>query len=135
MHSLKHHFPIHKLLKALAVGLALAAFPAALSAQTGNAPQDTRADCRAQADAKGLRSGAERQAFMRQCVHGSPAPKPMASSNAAPPAVSQPPAAGAPKVAAPPPDRTTLCNQQAADKGLRGPERREFMRQCMRGTN
>lgn len=141
MQTLNTHFPILTLFKTLAMGILMAVLPQPLMAQTG-APQDIRAGCRQQADAKGLRSGTERQAFMRQCVHGtgSPVAKPAQPAvPAQPPAAAKPaakptpPAAATPPaVAPPPPDRMTECNKQATDKGLRGPARRDFMRQCMR---
>lgn len=123
-------FRIQMLFQAMAMGLVMAVFPLSATAQTGTAPPDVRTDCRQQADAKGLRSGPERQAFMRQCVHGSstPAAKPAPPLMVKPPVATTPP----PAAAAPPPDRTAECNKQANDKGLRGPERRDFMRHCMR---
>jgi hypothetical protein len=107
---------------------------------------ERRADCQKQAADKGLSSSPERQSFMRECVHGKTAAKPAAPAEpakaavpaepakAATPAEPAKPAAAKDPVKAPPPaSRRDDCRKQASDKGLRGPERRDFMRACMRG--
>ncbi len=126
--------------------------------QTPPPSPERRADCQKQAADKGLRSGPERQSFMRECVHGKTAAKPAVPAvpaepakpaipaSSTKPAVPAEPAKAAtpaepataatvkePAKASPPPNRQDACRKQADAKSLRGPERRDFMRGCMRG--
>lgn len=139
----------------LLIPIALAGLGLAIPgwSQTPPPNQERRADCQKQAADKGLRSGPERQSFMRECVHGKTAAKPAVPAEpakaavpaepakAATPATPAPPVEAAKpatarepaKFAPPPPNRRDECRKQADAKSLRGPERRDFMRSCMRG--
>lgn len=108
--------------------------------QSAAPSRERQADCQKQAAEKGLRSGPERRDFMRQCVHGTATPtaakaapaaepaKPATPAEPAKPAMAKEPA----KVSAPPPNLKDECRKQADEKSLRGGERRDFMRSCMR---
>lgn len=92
-----------------------------------------QAECQKQAADKGLRSGPERRDFMRECVHGKGMPPAAQAQPAAPAEPAKPDTAksAAKTFAPPPPNRQDACNKEADKKGLRGPDRRDFMRGCM----
>jgi hypothetical protein len=119
---------------------------------------ERQAECQKQAAEKGLRSGPERQSFMRECVHGkaavpATAAKPATPAEAAKPAMAKEPAkpavpaepaksatpvepakpavAKAPAKAPPPASRKDDCMKQADEKSLRGADRKSFMQSCM----
>lgn len=88
-------------------------------------PQQQRmADCNKQA---GEKKGPDRRDFMRQCMHGdkaAPAPAP------APQAIPEAKPAEALKMTQQ--DRMRDCNKQASEKGVKGPDRRAFMSDCLK---
>lgn len=80
------------------------------AAKTLTASQQRMVDCNKEASAKNL-LGTQRREFMRTCMHGDAANLPPAT----------------------PQNRMRACNQQAAEQGLTmGPQRREFMSQCLK---
>lgn len=121
----------------------LAALGLALPASAQNTSR--QAECQKQAADKGLRHGPERRDFMRACVHGKGAVPATPAQPAQPgkqggttvPATPAQPAtpdkANAPPkgFTPPPPNRKDACNHEANQKALRGPERRDYMRDCM----
>jgi hypothetical protein len=127
----------------LLIPLAMAGLALTVPSWGQNAPvsQERRADCQKQAAEKGLRSGPERQSFMRQCVHGSPTPPAAAAAQPATPAQAAKPAMPAepakpamvkePAKAPAPMGSMADCQKQADEKSLRGPDRKSFMRSCM----
>ncbi len=80
------------------------------TAKTLTASQQRMVDCNKEASAKNL-LGIQRREFMRTCMHGDSAKPPLAT----------------------PQNRMRVCNQQATAMGLTmGPQRREFMSQCLK---
>ncbi|MBI5331148.1 MAG: PsiF repeat protein [Betaproteobacteria bacterium] len=126
--------------------LCLAAAPLAQAADAPAAekkltPQQNRmADCNKQA---GDKKGADRRDFMRTCMHGDKAAAPAAAA-AKPAAPAKPEAAapakpeaakaadGAEKKLTPQQSRMGECNKQATAKGVKGPDRRAFMSDCLK---
>ena len=83
-------------------------------------PQQQRmADCNKQA---GDKKGPDRRDFMRQCMRGDKAAPPEVKPDAKP--------ADAPKMSQQ--DRMRDCNKQASEKGVKGPDRRAFMSDCLK---
>ncbi|MEW5771772.1 MAG: PsiF family protein [Pseudomonadota bacterium] len=115
---------------------------AADAAKPLTASQQRMADCNKEA---GDRRGAERRDFMRQCMHGGGKPgavPAMPATPAAPASAATPATPATPAVPATPPspaepakmtqqERMRYCNQAAGDK--RGPDRRSFMSECLKG--
>lgn len=119
------------------IPLLLAGFTLALPAWSQS--PDRQDACQKQASEKGLRSGPERMAFMRECVHGI-APAAAAPTKPATPAETLKPAKPAMPAAAkepeksqaaPPLSRMKECKQLAKKKSLHGHDRQEFMSSCM----
>ncbi len=74
------------------------------------AKQSKMAACNAQANNKGLGEGTgdERTAFMKECLSAKPAKASGVQQN-----------------------KMKTCNKESAEKGLRGDERKTFMRTCL----
>jgi hypothetical protein len=111
----------------LSCGLALAADSDAKKADTAAAKQLTSSqqrmvDCNKEATGK---KGMERRDFMRQCLHGGGGKPASAAATPAPAA----PAADA-KVTQQ--SKMKDCNKQAGEKALKGPERKAFMKECLK---
>lgn len=122
------------LLAALFLSASLAQAADTPAAEKKLTPQQQRmADCNKQAADK---KGPDRRDFMRQCMHGdqaAPAPaaapaKPAAAAPAVPAEAAKP--AAAPKMSQQ--DRMRDCNKQATEKGVKGPDRRAFMSECLK---
>jgi hypothetical protein len=119
----------------VSAGIAQAADAPAPAADKQLTPQQQRmADCNKQA---GDKKGPDRRDFMRQCMHGNkPAPAAAAPVTPAVPATPAAPAkpeakpADAPKMSQQ--DRMRDCNKQASEKGVKGPDRRAFMSDCLK---
>lgn len=111
----------------VASGFAVALFAAssafAAPAAGGNDQKDLMKTCNAQATQKGLK-GDDRKSFMKDCLSGKTA---AAATTAAPAATTANNAAG---------DQKTLmktCNADATAKGLKGDDRKAFMKTCLSG--
>lgn len=127
----------------LSLGLAGLALSLPAWPQSATPSPSRMSECQKQANDKGMRSGPERRDFMRECVHGKPAAaKPAMAEPAkpvAPEAAKAAPASEPAKPAVSPPPGVkpaTMgsmadCRKQADDKSLRGPERKDYMRDCM----
>ena len=110
---------------ALALLAGQAAFAQALQP---NSQQEKMTTCSADAKAKGL-MGAERKAFMKSCLSekgaettaGASTSATGASGSAAPRANSQT-------------EKMKSCNADAKTKGLKGTERKAFMKSCLSGS-
>ena len=105
--------------------LAMVAGQAAL-AETGheNSQQEKMTSCNADATAKALK-GADRKAFMKTCLSGKGA------------AAEAPTAAAAPAAAAKAntqQEKMKTCNADANTKGLKGADRKSFMKTCLSGS-
>ena len=95
----------------------LALFAVAAHAQEGPAPEQQRmSDCNAQANKQKIMRFGERKSFVDACMRGE-TPKAAATT---------------PKKTAAKQDRTKAraCNKQAAEKKLKGDERKKFLNQC-----
>jgi hypothetical protein len=95
-----------------------AAAPAAEKQMT--AQQSKMGDCNKAAADKKLK-GDERKKFMSECLKG---------GAAAPAAAAEKPAAAKPTNQN---EKMGYCNKQAADKKLKGDERKKFMSECLKG--
>lgn len=86
-------------------GLCVAPFAIAAPAK-----QSTMAACNAQASDKGLgeEKSDERKAFMKECLFAKPAKAGGTQQN-----------------------KMKTCNKESAEKGLKGDERKQFMRTCL----
>ena len=130
------------------IALACLGFAVVVSAPAfAGAQQDKMKGCNAEAKADALK-GDERRAFMKKCLKkdytlkADAAAKPEAKAEAKPEAkptakteakTEAKPAASA--VAAPVTQQEKMksCNADAATKGLKGDERRAFMKTCLKG--
>lgn len=111
-----------KLLSLLAFGLSLSlgsAYAADAPVAKAKTPQQIKmGQCNTDAKDK---KGAERKAFMKECLSAKPTA-----------------AASAPEAAAAPDKKTTQqekmksCNKDAGDKKLKGAERKKFMSDCLK---
>jgi len=126
------------------IALACLGFAVVVSAPAfAGAQQDKMKGCNAEAKADALK-GDERRAFMKKCLKkdytlkADAAAKPEAKAEAKPeakPAAKPEAKPAASAVAAPVTQQEKMksCNADAATKGLKGDERRAFMKTCLKG--
>ena len=126
------------------IALACLGFAVVVSAPAfAGAQQDKMKGCNAEAKADALK-GDERRAFMKKCLKkdytlkADAAAKPEAKAEAKPeakPAAKPEAKPAASAVAAPVTQQEKMksCNADAATKGLKGDERRAFMKICLKG--
>lgn len=103
-------------MKGIMAAVVLGLFAVTAYAQEGPTPEQMRlSECNAQANKQKVMKFSERKAFVDACVRGETPKK-----------------AAAPKKATAKQDKTKACNKQAADKKLKGDERKKFVNQCMK---
>jgi psiF repeat-containing protein len=103
-------------MKAIMAAVCAGLFAAAAHAQEGPTPEQTRmSECNAQANKQKVMKFSDRKAFVDACMRGETPKKP-----------------AAPKKATAKQDKTKACNKQAANKKLKGDERKKFVNQCMK---
>jgi psiF repeat-containing protein len=100
---------VKMILKAAVIGVFAAAAAGAYAQATPEMQQ--LSDCNAQANKARIMKGAERKAFVDACMRGETPKKPVAAKTAKQ-------------------DKTKACTKQAADKKLKGDERKKFMSRC-----
>jgi len=98
---------------------------AALAVNAETAQQDKMTGCNAQAKTQALQGDA-RKSFMKTCLSKAPAAAPAAG--AAPAA-----AAAEPKKLTAQQEKMKTCNADAKTKGLKGDDRKAFMKTCLSG--
>jgi hypothetical protein len=118
---------MNKLLTAIAVGTCLS-FGVAHAASTATAQQSKMATCNKDA---GDKKGAERKAFMKECLGAKPAAA--ATTAAATTATTTTAAAttATGKTLTPQQQKMKTCNADAKTKALKGAERKAFMKTCL----
>ena len=99
-------------LVAVNVGIAAAADAKKAPSAAQLAQQEKMKSCNKEATAKALK-GAERQAFMKTCLSGTPAAAPAEKK------MTQQ-------------DKMKACNKDATAKALKGDERKKFMSECLK---
>ncbi|HEX7454837.1 MAG TPA: PsiF family protein [Gallionella sp.] len=127
------------------IALACLGFAVVVSAPAfAGAQQEKMKGCNVEAKADALK-GDERRAFMKKCLKkdytlkadaaAKPEAKPVAKAEAKPAAKAGAKLAASAVAAAPvtQQDKMKSCNADAATKGLKGDERRTFMKTCLKG--
>ena len=90
----------------------------AAQAQEGPSPEQQReSDCNTQANKQKVMKFSDRKSFVDACMRGDKAKMKKA-------------AAPAPKKAVAKNDRSKVCSKQAADRHLKGDDRKKYMSQC-----
>jgi hypothetical protein len=112
-----------------AVAAALVAASLAASPAFAGAQQEKMKACNKEAGDKQIK-GEERKKFMKECLSAKPAAEPGAA--ATPAATAAAPAAGSDAKKAQQ-EKMKACNKEAGDKQLKGPERKKFMSDCLKG--
>ena len=123
------------------IALACLGFAVVVSAPAfAGAQQEKMKGCNVEAKADALK-GDERRAFMKKCLKkdytlkADAAAKPVAKAEAKPAAKAGAKLAASAVAAAPvtQQDKMKSCNADAATKGLKGDERKTFMKTCLKG--
>ena len=123
------------------IALACLGFAVVVSAPAfAGAQQEKMKGCNVEAKADALK-GDERRAFMKKCLKkdytlkADAAAKPEAKAEAKPAAKAGAKLAASAVAAAPvtQQDKMKSCNADAATKGLKGDERKTFMKTCLKG--
>jgi hypothetical protein len=114
-------------LVAMGAALAVVAGQAIAQASHENSQQQRMTTCNADAKAKGLK-GADRKTFMKSCLSDRTA---AAMPSTAAPAAATP---GGTTTGNSQQEKMKTCNEDAKTKGLKGTDRKAFMKECLSGS-